>query len=92
MEFLNSNICVLARLELIGNDFSYTMAHDFNRKGIQCMDYIWVSENQNLLPWVEAHVKFNLIPTEISDWKTLTTKILAQWRHLLDEDPNQAPN
>lgn len=90
-EFLNSNICLLARLEFIGNGFSYTMAHELNHKGIQCMDYIWVSENQNLLLWVEAHVKFNLAQTKVSDWMTLTTKILAQQHHLLDEDPYQAP-
>lgn len=39
-KFLNSNICLVARLELIGNSLSYTMAHELYRKGIQCKDYI----------------------------------------------------
>lgn len=37
--------------------------------------------------WDEAQNKFNLTVTNIESWALLTSKIINQWRHLLEDDP-----
>lgn len=57
MELLHSNIWWHVGLELIGNDFSYARAHELIYKGIQCVDYIWNSEDEILtLPQLRSMI------------------------------------
>lgn len=93
IKLFNSNICWFVRLELIGGGFSSIMTHKLYYKGIRCLDDIWVSEDWNLLLWIDVHFKSNLALTEVGYWVTLTTQILAQWCYLLGEGPNiKLPN
>lgn len=62
MESLHSNIWYVG-LKLMGNGISYVRAHELYRKGIQCVDNIWDSENWNLHLWDEEHVESNLAST-----------------------------
>lgn len=57
-----------------------------NRKGIQCVDDIWDSEQQNFFTRERTQEKSNLTPTEVGDWEELMNKNYGQWCHLLDTD------
>jgi hypothetical protein len=52
------------------------------------VDDIWGTENRTFLLWDKAQEKFNLTPIAAGNWNMLTNKILGQWRHLLEADPD----
>ena len=83
MELLHSNIWWHVGLELIGNDFSYARAHELIYKGIQCVDYIWNSEDWIFFPWDEI-LTLPQLRSMIGSrlWPTINLV------HLMDKDPD----
>lgn len=56
------------------------------RKGIQCVDDVWDSEQRNFLNWDRVKQKFSLTATYEEDWTMLVDKISAKWRSRLEDD------
>ena len=86
MELLHSNIWWSDGVQLINNGFTYARGLELFRKGIQCVDDAWDSEQGDFLTWDSAQRKFNLTPEEEGDWTTITRKLSEKWRHRLEED------
>lgn len=86
MELIHLHNRWSTNLEFINNGFSYNRAHELYHKGIQSVANIWDSEHHTFLSWDKAQVRFSLTPMEVKDWIMLTTKSLANWRHVLEDD------
>lgn len=74
-------------VELINKGFTYEKGRNLYRKGIQCVDDFWDTEQSDFLNWDKAQEKFNLTPTEAGDWTKLTGKF-SEWRNKLEDDSN----
>ena len=89
MELLHSNIWWSDGVELIKNGFPYTRGLELYRKGIQCVDDVWDSEQRNFLSWERAKEEFKLTDGDNGDWTTLTNKLSEKWRSLLEKDKDE---
>jgi hypothetical protein len=90
MELLHSNIWWSDGVELLKRGFTYAKGLHLYRKGIQCVDDVWDSTQQDFLTWERAQEKFGLMDTESGDWEEMTEKLSDQWRHLLETDEDTA--
>lgn len=75
MELLYSNIWWSDRVELLNKSFTYFEGLEFYRKDIINVNYIWDSEQNNLLIWKDAQHKFNFSPTKTRDQGEIINEI-----------------
>lgn len=87
MKLLHSNICDMSCLSSLALTSPIRGIMNSATRASNVLMIFRIVKKKSL-SWAKAKVKFNLILTKVGNWITFATKVLAQWRHMLDNYMN----